>query len=91
MEKPKFKVGDKICKPTGDYRFDGEIRSVFEKSNGVVRVVAEQDGTGMLHIYSESQLELRTYENITELHLNRIKKLEEENRQLRKSLDAAWK
>ena len=57
----KFKIGDKIRKPKG-YTFDGEVRSVFETINGDVRVVAElttENGLGMLHIFSESQLELR--------------------------------
>lgn len=57
----KFKVGDKVCKPKG-YTFDGEVRSIFITKNGDVRVVAElttSNGLGMLHIFSESQLELR--------------------------------
>ena len=57
----KFKVGDKICKLKG-YTFDGEVRAIFTTINGDVRVVAElttSNGLGMLHIFSESQLELR--------------------------------
>lgn len=57
----KFKVGDKICKPKG-YTFNGEVRSVFTTIAGDIRVVAElttENGLGMLHIFSESQLELR--------------------------------
>ena len=57
----KFKVGDKICKPKG-YAFDGEVRSIFTTKSGEVRVVGElttSNGLGMLHIFSESQLELR--------------------------------
>lgn len=57
----KFKVEDKICKPKG-YTFDGEVRAIFTTINGSVRVVAElttSNGLGMLHIFSESQLELR--------------------------------
>ena len=57
----KFKVGDKISKPKG-YHFEGEIRSVFTTINGELRVVAElttANGLGMLHIFNESQLELR--------------------------------
>ncbi len=57
----KFKVGDKVCKPKG-YTFDGEVRAIFTTINGDVRVVAElttSNGLGMLHIFSESQLELR--------------------------------
>ena len=57
----KFKAGDKVCKPKG-YTFDGEVRAIFTTINGDVRVVAElttSNGLGMLHIFSESQLELR--------------------------------
>ena len=57
----KFKVGDKVCKQKG-YTFDGEVRAIFTTINGDVRVVAElttSNGLGMLHIFSESQLELR--------------------------------
>ena len=57
----KFNTGDKICKPKG-YTFDGEVRSVFTTINGDIRVVAElttSNGLGMLHIFSESQLEVR--------------------------------
>lgn len=53
----KFKVGDRIYKPKG-YRFTGEIRSVFTNKSGQIRVVAELDDLGMLHIFSESNLEL---------------------------------
>lgn len=54
----KFKIGDKIRKPKG-YSFDGTVVSVFTTTSGDVRVVAELDGNGMLHIFSEGQLELR--------------------------------
>ena len=54
----KFQVGDKIRKPKG-YAFDGTIVSVFQNTKGDIRVVAELDGKGMLHIFSESQLEKR--------------------------------
>jgi hypothetical protein len=59
--KIKFKIGDKICKPKG-YTFNGTVVSVFTTLNGEIRVVAElttENGLGMLHIFSESQLELR--------------------------------
>lgn len=59
----KFRVGDKVYKSKGDYTFDGEIVGVIQKRNGAVRVVAELDGRGLLHIFSENQLELKqTYE-----------------------------
>jgi hypothetical protein len=56
---PKFKIGDLICKPKG-YAFDGVIVSVFVTTKGEARVVAELkpgNGAGMLHIFSEDQLE----------------------------------
>ncbi len=54
----KFKIGDKIYKPNG-YSFPGTIVSVFETTTGEIRLVAELDNNGMLHIFSESQLEHR--------------------------------
>lgn len=56
-----FEVGDKIKKVSG-YVFNGEIVSVFTNLAGETRIVAElttENGKGMLHIFSESQLELR--------------------------------
>jgi hypothetical protein len=58
---PKFNIGDKVSKPKG-YAFDGEVRAVFTTINNDIRVVAElttSNGLGMLHIFSENQLELR--------------------------------
>ena len=55
----KFEIGDKVCKPKG-YKFDGIVVSVFETTQGDIRIVAELEGNGMLHIFSESQLEKRT-------------------------------
>lgn len=52
----KFKVGDKITKPKG-YKFEGIIVAVFETTSGEKRVVAELEDNGMLHIFSEQQLE----------------------------------
>ena len=57
----KFKTGDLICKPKG-YTFDGTVVAVFNTLAGEVRVVAElttANGLGMLHIFSEAQLEKR--------------------------------
>ena len=62
-EEHKFKVGDVISKIKG-YAFDGVVVSVFENTKGQIRIVAEhydsqtKDSGGMLHIFSESQLEL---------------------------------
>ena len=54
----KFKIGDRIYKPNG-YKFPGIVVSVFKTTSGAVRVVAELEGNGMLHIFSENQLELQ--------------------------------
>ena len=50
-----FKVGDKVSKVGGDYRFDGVVVAVFEKLSGAVRLCVEDD-RGVLHIYSEKNL-----------------------------------
>ena len=54
----KFKVGDKVYKPKG-YKFPGIVVSVFTNTSGDIRIVAEMEDNGMLHIFSETQLELR--------------------------------
>ena len=54
----KFKVGDKIYKPKG-YKFPGTIVSVFQTTTGETRLVAELEDNGMLHIFTEGQLELK--------------------------------
>jgi hypothetical protein len=51
-----FEVGDFICKPKG-YKFDGVVVSIFENTSGQIRIVAELENNGMLHIFSPSQLE----------------------------------
>ena len=56
--KTKFKVGDKAVKPKG-YQFPCTIVSVFTTKKGNVRVVAEMDNYGLLHIFNEDQLEHR--------------------------------
>jgi len=55
MNGSKFKVGDKAYKPKG-YKFPCTIVSVFKTVGGNVRVVAEMDDYGMLHIFNEDQL-----------------------------------
>lgn len=52
-------VGDRIQKSGGDYRFDGEVVAVFNKRNGVVRYVVENDD-GILHIFSAANLKAPT-------------------------------
>jgi hypothetical protein len=56
MNQTKFKVGDKAYKPKG-YKFPCTIVSVFETVGGNVRVVAEMDDYGLLHIFNEDQLD----------------------------------
>ena len=52
----KFNIGDKIYKPKG-YKFLGTIVSVFKTTKGEIRLVAELDDIGILHIFNETQLE----------------------------------
>ena len=57
----KFEEGDQVTKVTGDYIISGEVRSVFTKKNGEVRLVVEhkaEGGGSFLHIYGEANLEL---------------------------------
>jgi hypothetical protein len=52
----KFNIGDKAYKSKG-YKFPCTIVSVFETIGGNVRIVAEMDEFGLLHIFNENQLE----------------------------------
>lgn len=56
MTMQKFKVGDKAYKSQG-YKFPCTVVSVFKTTKGGVRVVAEMDNYGLLHIFNENQLE----------------------------------
>ena len=56
MENTKFKIGDRTYKPKG-YKFPCTVVSVFKTVGGDVRVVAEMEGYGLLHIFNEEQLE----------------------------------
>lgn len=60
----KFKIGDKAIKPKG-YKFPCTIVSVFTTTKGNVRVVAEMDEYGLLHIFNEDQLEKATECEVT--------------------------
>lgn len=53
-----FKVGDKVDKARG-YRFPSTIVAVFTNTHGEVRVVAEMDEYGLLHIFSQENLVFR--------------------------------
>jgi len=50
------KAGDKVQKVGGDYTFEGTVVSVFIKLSGRIRLVVEDD-RGILHIFSEKNLE----------------------------------
>lgn len=65
----KFNIGDRVFKVKG-YKFFGEVRSVFTNRAGENRIAVELvssmiidgideggNGNGMIHIFSESQLE----------------------------------
>ena len=54
----KFKKGDTVEKVGGDYTFVGVVVCVFEKLSGAIRFVVEDD-RGVLHIYSEKNLDLK--------------------------------
>ena len=54
----KFEIGARVYKTKG-YKFPGIVVSNFTTTSGEIRVVAELEDNGMLHIFSESQLELR--------------------------------
>lgn len=54
----KFRVGDKVAKTKG-YSFDGIVVATFTNTKGEIRIVAELENNGMLHIFSESQLDIR--------------------------------
>ncbi len=51
-----YKVGDKVRKTSGDYKFSGTVVSVFFKKSGAVRYVVENDD-GLLFIFNGSQLD----------------------------------
>lgn len=51
-----LKIGDRVKKITGDYKFNGNIVALFTKRDGKsVRVVVENDD-GILHIFSEKNI-----------------------------------
>ena len=50
-----IKIGDKVKKITGDYKFEGTIVAEFAKIDGKIRYVAE-NSDGILHIYSAKNL-----------------------------------
>jgi hypothetical protein len=55
----KFEIGDRVYKTKG-YEFDGIILSVFKNTRGQTRLAVELEYNGMIHIFTEDQLELRS-------------------------------
>ena len=56
-----LKVGDKVSKVAFAHRLCGEVRSIFTRADGAVRLVIENiddGGNSLLHIYSEANLAL---------------------------------
>ena len=58
LNETKFRIGDLVYKPKG-YKFPGIVVSVFKNTTGETRIVAELENNGMLHIFTEAQLERR--------------------------------
>lgn len=55
----KYKVGDRVVKVGGDYSLTGTIVAAFTKASGAERYVVEADNPkGLLHIYSENNLQI---------------------------------
>ena len=52
-----LRLGDRVTKITGDYRFTGVVVAVFAKLSGATRYVVENED-GVLHIFSEKNLKL---------------------------------
>ncbi len=50
-----MKIGDRVVKQGGDYRFRGTIVALFKKVDGKTRVVVENED-GILHIFNPLQL-----------------------------------
>jgi hypothetical protein len=51
----RITFGMRVRKVVGDYDFDGVVVAVFQKKNGLIRYVVENEA-GILHIFSEKQL-----------------------------------
>ncbi len=53
-----FELGDKVDKISG-YSFPSIVVAVFKTTKRETRIVAEMEGYGLLHIFSEANLKLR--------------------------------
>lgn len=57
LNPPRFAIGDRVEKFTGDYQLAGVVRAVFYTLAGKLRYVVEHE-PGFLHIYNQTQLRL---------------------------------
>jgi hypothetical protein len=56
-DEPRFAVGRRVRKHSGDYQLEGVVVAAFRKRSGAVRYVVEADNPeGLLMIYNEAQL-----------------------------------
>lgn len=53
------RVGSLVEKVGGDYTFVGTVVAKFKKLSGMIRYVVEDD-RGVLHVYSDKNLKVRT-------------------------------
>ena len=61
----RFKIGDRVNKITGDYKFQGTVVAAFTRLNGLERYVVE-NGDGILHIFSEKNLDCLPSETVSD-------------------------
>jgi hypothetical protein len=60
----KFKIGDRVRKIGGDYQMDGTVVAAFLTTSGAERYVFEaNEPKGLLHIYSERNLDFQLTRN----------------------------
>lgn len=52
---PKYSIGDRVFKDSGDYFYAGQVVSVYRKLSGVIRYVVE-NSDGLNFIFNEQSL-----------------------------------
>lgn len=74
-----FKVGDKVDRSKGSYRFPGTVLSVYETVEGKVRYDVQLAGLGMIHIFREQDLMFISLDsfNIIEKTIKEVLKYEQ--------------
>lgn len=56
VPEPKFKIGDRVEKYTGDYSAFGEVRAVYSTKRGRLRYVVEIEPQGFQMIWGDKEL-----------------------------------